>query len=521
MNSKKIFPNSKFSAPEKSSDFSWKEKETEKILETLNPDERAIIPFLKEKSLKEIAEKSGFDETRCLRALQFLSNKNIVKLKTEEKKIIDLGDNGVIYLKNSLPERRLLNLLDEKQQIEIQEAKELSKLSENELKAAIGALKNKAMISLEKGKIKLEAKKEEIMKKSFEEQLLEALPLELENLKPEQKLAFQALKERKDIIQVTEEKIVSVELTELGKIIEKEDINKYKNLIETLIPEMIKAGTWKGKKFRRYDIKSKVPEIYGGKRQPYYAFLEDVRRKLIELGFKEMSGNSLVSEFWNFDALFQPQFHAARDWSDTYRIKMKAELPEKKLVQAIKKIHEQKWKYSWDKEKSKQVILRPQGTVISAETLAREKEGKFFAISRCYRPDVVDAKHLSEFNQVEGIVIGKNLNFSNLLYILKEFAVKIANASEKNIRFRPSYFPFTEPSVELDIKHEKLGWLEIGGAGIFRKEVTEPLTGVKDKDLRVLAWGLGIDRLAMLKLNIEDIRELFSSNLEFLRQEKI
>jgi len=126
---------------------------------------------------------------------------------------------------------------------------------------------------------------------------------------------------------------------------------------------------------------------------------------------------------------------------------------------------------------------------------------------------------------MEGIILGKKLSFSNLLQILKEFAVEIAGVSEKDIRFRPSYFPFTEPSVEMDIRHEKLGWIEIGGAGIFRKEVVEPLLQSKKEkkdsdDVRVLAWGLGIDRLAMFKLKIHDIRYLFSDNLNWLRKTK-
>ena len=495
--------------------------EQEKILESLNPDERAILGLLDE-SVQDIEKKSGLDQTRVLRALQFLGNKGIVKVKSQLKKIVDLGDNGVVYLKNGLPERRLIDLLVEKQSLELKDAGKEAKLSENELKAALGALKGKAMISLKQGKIILEAKKEEIIQKSLEEQFIESLPLILEQLKPEQKLAYENLKDRKDILKIEDEKNTEIELTELGKKISSINLDSYSNMIEALTSDIIKEESWKGKKFRRYDIKTKVPEIYGGKRQPYYYFLKDVRKKLTEIGFKEMTGNTLVSEFWNFDALFQPQFHAARDWSDTYRIKsLKTELPDKKIVEAVKKVHEEKWKYKWNEEKAKQLILIPQGTAISSQTLAKEREGKFFAISRTYRPDVVDAKHLSEFNQVEGIVIGKNLDFRNLLHILKTFAIKVAGAKEEEIRFAPSYYPFTEPSVQMDIKHPKLGWIEIGGAGIFRKEVTESLTGTKDKDLRVLAWGLGIDRLAMLKLGINDIRELFSNNIEFLREEKL
>lgn len=499
-------------------------KQINELIESLSPNERKILPYLKEASLDVIAKKAELDEVAVMRALEFLSNKEILKIQHSQKKIAELGINGVLYKKKGLPERRLISIIAEKKAISLSEAQKKADLTDNEFKAAIGALKKKALINVVNEKLMLSGKNSEISKKTLEEQLIDALPIELEKLKPEQKFAVDSLKNRKDIIEINQRTETKFNLTEFGMKLVSMDIKSDSNMIERLTSESIKNGGWKGKKFRRYDVTSPVPKIYGGKRQPYYFFLKEVRKKLTEIGFKEMSSDTLVSEFWNFDALFQPQFHAARDWSDTYRIKnkdLKSNLPERKIIERVKKIHEEKWKYKWDEEKAKQLILRPQGTAISSQTLSKERNGKFFAIARTYRPDVVDAKHLSEFNQVEGIVIGKDLNFANLLYILKEFAIKIANAKPENIEFRPSYFPFTEPSVEMHIKHEKLGWIEIGGAGIFRKEVTEALTGIKDKDLRVLAWGLGIDRLAMLKLGINDIRELFSSNLEFLRDEKI
>jgi phenylalanyl-tRNA synthetase alpha chain len=141
--------------------------------------------------------------------------------------------------------------------------------------------------------------------------------------------------------------------------------------------------------------------------------------------------------------------------------------------------------------------------------------GKYFIIGRNYRPDVIDATHGVEFNHCEGIVIDPSLSFRDLLGLLKMFAMEIAGAEK--VRFFPDYYPFTEPSVQLSAKHPQMGWIELAGAGMFRPELTEPL-GVKEP---VIAWGLGIDRLGMFKLGINDIRELFSRKLDWLRSQKV
>ena len=137
--------------------------------------------------------------------------------------------------------------------------------------------------------------------------------------------------------------------------------------------------------------------------------------------------------------------------------------------------------------------------------------GKYFSIARCFRYDQVDATHATDFFQVEGIVLGSDINFRTLLGLLNLFAREVAQAKE--VKFLPAYFPFTEPSVEMHVRHPKLGWMELGGAGLFRPEVTTPL-GVS---VPVIAWGLGLDRMAMVALGIHDIRDLFSADLEFIR----
>ena len=162
---------------------------------------------------------------------------------------------------------------------------------------------------------------------------------------------------------------------------------------------------------------------------------------------------------------------------------------------------------------SRRLVLRSQGTADSARKLAEGPDvpGKYFSIARCFRYDQVDATHAPDFFQVEGIVLGKDINFRTLLGLLKLFARELARATE--VKFVPAYFPFTEPSVEVHVKHPKLGWMELGGAGLFRPEVTLPL-GV---EVPVIAWGLGLDRMAMVALGIHDIRDLFSSDLDRVR----
>jgi phenylalanyl-tRNA synthetase alpha chain len=296
--------------------------------------------------------------------------------------------------------------------------------------------------------------------------------------------------------------------------------------VAVLTPDLIKTGLWKRVKLRPYNVGVRGERIYPGKRQPYNRFLAQVRQKLVELGFREMSGPTIETEFWNFDALFQAQDHPSRDWAQTYTLKSPKHggLPGKKIVERVKATHENGWKtgstgwgYKWDPRKAAQLMPRAHGTACSARQLAQgvNVPGKYFAIKRCFRPDVIDATHGVEFNQCEGIIIDESMTFRNMLGILRLFATEVAGAED--VKFYADYYPFTEPSIQLSAKHPEMGWIEFAGAGIFRPELTEPL-GVKQP---VLAWGLGIDRLAMCKLGIKDIRSLFSQDIDWLRRQRV
>jgi len=280
-------------------------------------------------------------------------------------------------------------------------------------------------------------------------------------------------------------------------------------------------------KFKKYNVEAKGEKIYPGKIHPYQAFLNEMRKKLFALGFREIRDQTIVTEFWNFDALFQAQNHPSREWTQTYSLKYPkyGDLPDDKIVSRVKASHENGWKtgstgwgYKWSRKKASKLMPIAHDTALSPMTLSSKElkvPGKYFQITRCFRPDVIDATHGVEFNQMGGFIVGEGLNLKHLFGLLRQFATEIVGVSKDDVKFTSGYFPFTEPSCELYIKHKKLGWIEVAGAGIFREEMTLPL-GVEHP---VIAWGIGVERLAMTKLGISDIRELFSSNLKWLRGE--
>src|SRR3989344_5314408 len=499
------------------------EQEINKIIEKLSPLERKVVPLLN-KSFEEILKESGLDGVSLVRALKFLESKDILKLKKSSVKMISLGTNGIYYKKNMLPERKLLVLLEENKSLLLEEAQKLSKLTENEFKVSLGVLKSKALIELKNGKIFLNATKEEIIKKTLEEKLLESLPIEELKLTPEQQFAYVNLKKRKDIIELEEKSTIGFELSVSGKKIAGKEI-KFDS-IEELTPEIIR--NWKNdKKFRPYDINYPVPVIHGGKKHFVSGAIEHGKRIWLDLGFKEMQGKKIQTSFWNFDALFTAQDHPVREMQDTFFIKnVSGKLPSPKLVSAVKKAHEsgvsnsKGWQYSWNPEEAKSVVLRTHTTCLSAQTLStldikKDLPAKFFSIGKTFRNETVDWSHGFEFYQTEGIVIDESVSFRDLLGYLKKFYEKMGF---EKIRFAPAYFPYTEPSVEILVFHpEKKVWLELGGAGIFRPELTIPLLG---KAIPVLAWGQGFDRIILDYYKIKDLREMYSNDLSQLRKIK-
>jgi len=486
----------------------------------LHPLERKVLPYLSDEcTFDEIVTKSKFKDIEVMRAIQWLENKKVLDLSKCEIEIINLDKNGIMYKEKGLPEKRFLKAIEK-------ESLSLSKLGfvldKNEIGISLGLLRRKGAIETKKDKelvVSITNKGKEFLKeKTPEEKFLELkFPIEFSSLNKDQQSIFKELFSRKNLVKKDKKTLITVKTTKLLGELQKLKLST--NVIDTLDSKSLKSGSWKNKEFRKYDVEINVPKIYPGKRHFVNEAKNHAKKIWLSMGFKEMSGPVINSGFWNFDSLFVPQDHPAREMQDTFFLKGKSKLPSKKIVDAVKKQHEEGWKYKWDPEVAMKSVLRTHTTVLSARTIANLKEKdlpvKYFSIGRNYRNEALDWSHLFEFNQSEGIVIDPNANFKHLLGYLKEFFMKMGY---DDVRFRPAYFPYTEPSVEIDVYvKEKDSWVELGGAGIFRPEVVKPLLG---KDIPVLAWGFGLGRVILPYYGIKDLRDFYKNDLKQLKEMK-
>ena len=481
-------------------------------------------------SVDELMFESRLPDAAVMRSALTLQEKGLVRIHAEPQTVIKLNAEGRTHAQNGLPERRLVNAtVALGGRATLDEAAAEARLDKQFVQIALGWTQRKKWATYDSKTNTLAAFS--LPKEEVDEKLLLRLAscpehVTTDELGEEEKTAVQILKKRQ--ILVTADKTTrALEMTEQGRVTIHQD-SMTKEEVTQLTPELIITGKWRQAKLQKYNIQAPVAKNWPGKKHPYLAFLDEVREKLVTLGFKEMTGTTVETSFFNFDALYTPQDHPAREIFGIYFVKkpLYGNIDQyKKTVTKVKATHENGWKtgstgwgYRYSRQEAKRLILRGHGTCLSARTLLSgdlEIPSRYFSIARCYRPEVVDKTHLSEFNQVEGIVVDPNLNLTDLLGVLGKFAVEIAGADE--VRFKPDYFPFTEPSVELSAFKKGYGWVEFGGSGIFRPEVTLPL-GVK---VPVIAWGLGVDRLFMMRAGIEDIRYIFSQDLDWLRRKEV
>lgn len=291
-----------------------------------------------------------------------------------------------------------------------------------------------------------------------------------------------------------------------------------------LTADMLLNDKYKELEFKEYNFNTKI-RCESGNLHPLMKVKAEVKKIFLELGFSEMPTSRYVeSSFWNFDALFQPQNHPARDMHDTFFLANpeKTRLTPTSYSRRVKDVHEESYRCKWSLEESLKNVLRTHTTGCSARVLyeiGQNKENlhpiKLFSIDRVFRNESVDATHLAEFHQIEGLMLGKNLSIGHLMGTLQAFYEKL---NLKNIKFKPAFNPYTEPSMEIFAFHEQMNkWIEIGNSGMFRPEVLEPM-GIKD-DWRVIGWGLSLERPAMIKYNLSNIRDLLGPkvDLEFIK----
>ena len=424
------------------------------------------------------------------RGVEWLRQKKLADVSETIKISSSLGKNGLDSLKNGLPERRLVNLVKDgpKTFDEIR-----SSLQGPDFNVAIANAKKNDWISIEKmetgSKISLKQEPvqtpEELMISTIGEKTISSNPLSM----------FPALKplmERPDFIIQHEEKTKAVSLSEPGKKIDLEKLD---------------SGA--------IDVEADVPHVHAARIHPLKDTINEIRETFVHLGFSEILGNLSQSSFWNFDALFTPQDHPARELQDTFYLK---DLNAKQLatpaqIKKVSNAHKKGWRYYWDIQEARKMVLRTHTTCVTIKHLADKKpdEARIFSLGRVFRNEKLSFKHLAEFNQVEGVVVGKHITLRDLMGIQKEFYRKIGLTK---VKFWPTFFPYTEPSLQSMVYNEKLGkWIELFGMGIFRPEVTKPLGITKP----VLAWGGGIERIAMLKFGLDDVREFYNNNLSWLR----
>lgn len=289
--------------------------------------------------------------------------------------------------------------------------------------------------------------------------------------------------------------------------------------IGALSRSILLSGEWKGKNLAKYDLHAPTAPSFLARRHPISRLRESICTTFSQMGFEEMGGPVCESAFWNFDSLFQPQDHPARDLADTFYLEEKSPLPPSALADKVCLAHKNGWGYDWSRATAEEMVLRTHTTAVSARALYDSKDErrprKFFSIGKVFRNEATDYKHLAEFYQVEGIIAWEGAAFPHLLGTLKEFYLRIGFGK---IRFRPSYFPYTEPSLEVEVFHpQRKEWIELGGAGILRPEVTLPLCN----KYPVLAWGLSLERPLMLSSSTPDIRTLYRNDLNWLRDFKI
>lgn len=499
----------------------------EKVINELHLYEKKILKALEDKKGKatpeQISKLQNMDIKAVMSAADSLESKDIIKIHKEVKEVLSLSDTGKQYAEYGLPERKILEALNKEDSIRISDVSQKTDLIPKEVNIAIGWLFKKKWATLDKGEIKITPEGESALDKESDDELLLDKLLQTQQmlLDPSKivKEGLNLLKKRKDIIKIKKQHKFTFELTDKGR----EIINLgivIRDQATQLTHDDLMTGNWRELEFRPYDIQAEYPDVYPGKIHPLQRTIEEIRSIFIKLGFKESKGTILESAFWNFDCLFQPQDHAAREMQDTFYIKVPqmTKLPGEDLIRRVSRVHEtggdtgsEGWGYQWDEEVARQSVLRTHTTCVSARFLKDNQPPlKMFSVGRVFRRETITYKHLPEFHQVEGIIAADDIDFENLLGILKEFYHKLGF----EVRFRPAYFPYTYLSTECEIYlPEKESWIELGGSGMFRPEVLEPL-GVKTP---VAAFGLGIERLAMIRLGITDIRMLYQSDLGWLR----
>ncbi|MEM2930248.1 MAG: phenylalanine--tRNA ligase subunit alpha [Thermoproteota archaeon] len=482
------------------------------IVEALRKTGRAL-------GFSELCLLTGLSESSAASAVSSLSQKGLVSFSARETKYARLTGEGEYHSRNGLPERRLVKLVLEKGgAMSLEEARKTYP-DEAFFTIALGWLRRKAWGTIRAVNGVPHIIVEKDPPEGVDETVVRMLasgPLDISLLNTE---AVRLLSSR-GIVKIEERVDRLVSLTEAGSLVE------LKVAITQLTPELLRTGEWRNVELKPYDVTADVEPVYPGKLHPLTEFIKEVKEIFTEMGFTEAKGPLVESCFWNFDALFTPQDHPAREMQDTFYLShpSSAELTDRELVERVRRTHEDGWETGstgwggkWSEDAAKKLVLRTHTTCVSVRYLYEHREPpvKVFSVDRVFRNERVSFKSLAEFHQIEGIIMDRSVTLRDLKGVLTEFYRKLGL---EKVQFWPSYFPYTEPSMNSVVYVPQAGrWLELCGMGVFRPEVTKPL-GI---DYPVLAWGGGLERLLMLRLGVTDIRVLYQNDLGWLRRVKL
>lgn len=501
------------------------QKQEETISSSLHPIEKKLLSILKliEQGawMPEIklAKKSGLSLDQLRRGIEWLKYKGLIQIVDSTEYVISLhselsGQKNIV-----LPERKLVDLVNKgKNKLsEIISSEEFHK-NEKEVYGAIRFCKKNNWIIINNNIVSVLTGSETLSdEEKFINKLNESKILFASQMREQDRKVFESLKKRPNIINI--EKRIDKKFKVSDNYFPNIDqmLLTSKNIVRKMSMENLVSGKWRDLDFEQIDVEAPLPLLNCGKKNPLIDFIDEVKEILIGMGFSEIDGDLAQSSFWNFDALFIPQDHSAREMQDTFYLKSKksvySPLPKNSLIQDVSQLHQRNWQYEWDSQGAKPYVLRTHTTPVTLQYLSEKtpEKDKVFLIGRVFRNEKVTFKHLVEFHQVEGIYVNEDANLRQLIGIQSEFYSRLGI---KKVKFWPTFFPYTEPSLQSMVFNEKFNkWIELFGMGIFRPEVTKPL-GIKNP---VLAWGGGFERLAMLRFNLDDIRELYSNNLTWLK----
>lgn len=488
---------------------------------SLGAPERSVLSALRSTGGLAIEEealpaRTGLPLEAVRGALQRLRSKGLAVVEEEHREEVRLSPRGETALSMGLPERRLLQMLLRKAGPMTPDEIEAEGLQAEERSAAIGLLRRRGFLG-DGVPFQLKPGHPDPTTRFPEEAALGTIGDEPGSLD------VTALKDlrRRGLVDVDHRSTKRWQPSEEGRHAVLDDDA---TLLGTVTASMLRDGTWKGASFRPYDVRATVPYVAGARPHRYSAWLREFEEILLGLGFEQAEGPLLETEFWNNDALFMPQQHPARSIHDVLSVRgLEGKLPAPELLERVAAVHEGRpipgdataitpgWRAPYDRAVAKRLVLRSQTTAVSARYLAAHPKPPFrmFSLDRNFRVEAVDATHSIDFAQCEGVLGGEGTSLRDLVGVFQALADAIGI---RELRIRPSYFPFTEPSVEGYVKHPRLGWMEVFPGGMLRPEVLRPL-GV---DVPVAAWGIGVMRLAMVSLGVSDIRDLFRDDLDQL-----